>query len=456
MIRAVLILIVSLSSTVIFSVIYAEEKPQEQPAAKRLVIVTSFPQKMTAIYKQEFERKNAGVEVEILKKKTSAGLKYLQSVKEKNSVDLFWVSAPDAFEVLKKKGMLQQYRPQAKGIPRRISGYPVNDPDGYYSGFAAAGYGFMWNTEYLRSHNLPEPKQWIDLARPEYAGHIGLSAPSRSGTTHLTVEAILQLRGWRPGWSLVKGIAANAKTITQKSSQVPKGVVAGDFGVGIVIDYYGLTAKANGAPVEFAYPDETVFVPSSIALLNHAPQAELARRFIEFILSREGQRLLLSNDIGRLPIWPEAYLQRANGEVPAFFPRPFSARQLGSHTMFDVQKSRLRYNLINSLFDVMITYRLEDLRAASQVIQATERKLLLSSTARPVIAAAITRSLDLVNRVPINELSSNDPKFASKFKQKRKTREDMIDGEQGEIERRWDAEVGGNYRQAMSIISQRE
>lgn len=442
--RVVFFSIVLITSTPVLS-----EEPVMLPSDKQLVIMSSFPGEMTAIYKQAFEAKNPGLEVKILKRKTSDGLKELDKTKDENKVDIFWVSAPDAFEVLKKKDMLQAYRPQAKGIPRRISGYPVNDPDGFYSGFAAAGYGIMWNREYLQEHELEPPTEWVDLTRPEYQGHIGLSAPSRSGTTHLTVEAILQLKGWEPGWALVKAIAANAKTITEKSSQVPKGVIAGEFGIGIVIDYYGLTAKANGAPVEFAYPSATVFVPSGIGVLKKSPQPDLAKKFIDFVLSPEGQQLLLHPDISRLPVWPDAY--KADN-IPVGYPQPFSAKTLGSHIAFDVQKSRLRYNLVNSLFDVMVTYRLDDLKRAVKSIQQAEAKLLTSLDAAPEVAAALVQGRDLINYLPVDELTSYDPKFTAKFRTKRKKMTDVIVGEQGEIEKRWDTDIQKKYQQSYKTV----
>ena len=212
---------------------YAEEIGDDK---KKLVIVSSFPKEMTLVFETAFETVNPDIDVEVIKKKTTDGLKYI----EENPVDLFWVSAPDAFEVLKEKQLLQRYRPKARGIPRRIGGYPVNDPEGFYSGFSAAGYGIMWNKDYLKEHNLRPPRKWLDLAKPEYFGHVSMSAPSRSGTTHLTIEAVLQLKGWEQGWSFIKAIAGNAKEITAKSSQVPQAVINGDVGLGIVIDSYGL------------------------------------------------------------------------------------------------------------------------------------------------------------------------------------------------------------------------
>ena len=384
-------------------------------AEKKLVIVASFPEDMNAVFEQAFEEYKPGIDVEIIKQKTTAGLKYLEEIKDNNHVDLFWVSAPDAFEVLKKKEMLQKYEPKAKGIPRRLSGYPVNDPDGFYSGFAAGGYGIMWNNEYLDKHNLPRPKQWVDLTRPEYFGHIGLSAPSRSGTTHLTIEAILQLKGWEAGWALIKGIAANAKLITAKSTHVPKGVVDGEFGIGVVIDFFGLAEQAKGAPVEFVYPKATVLVPANVGILKNAPEPELAKEFIEFLISPEGQKLLLVPQISRLPIRPEIY----NDDLPGFYPRPYSSKELGAHVAFKVLLSKHRYNVVNSLFDAMITYRMDDLSAAMQSLHKAEEELLSSTTPNPKLGSAIARAKDRINEVPITWMESIIPDFVAKFKKNR-------------------------------------
>lgn len=112
----------------------------------------------------------------------------------------------------------------------------------------------MWNTRYLKAKKLLVPKTWADLAKPVYNGHVGMSAPSRSGTTHLTVETVLQGEGWDKGWALWKEIAGNFKTVTERSFGVPDGVNSGQFGLGIVIDFFGLSSKVSGFPVDFLYP----------------------------------------------------------------------------------------------------------------------------------------------------------------------------------------------------------
>ncbi|MBI2177871.1 MAG: extracellular solute-binding protein, partial [Candidatus Tectomicrobia bacterium] len=128
----------------------------------KLVIVTSFPKDLYNVYAKAFEKKYPGTKVEVLNKGTSAGIAYVRETAS-SPADIFWASAPDAFEVLKGVGLLQKYQEKAKGIPAKIGAYPIHDPEGFYKGFAASGYGIMWNTRYPKAKNLPDPREWDDL-----------------------------------------------------------------------------------------------------------------------------------------------------------------------------------------------------------------------------------------------------------------------------------------------------
>jgi ABC-type Fe3+ transport system substrate-binding protein len=328
----------------------------------KVVVVTSYPKDLTGPFKKAFEAKYPGTTVEVLQKKTSASVKYIQETAQGNTSDLVWASAPDAFEVLKADGLLNKYTPKAKGIPARIGSYPINDPDGYYIGFAGSGYGIMWN---MKAKKIPVPSDWDDLKKSVYHDHVGMSAPSRSGTTHLTVETVLQGEGWNKGWATWKEIAGNFKMVTERSFGVPEGVNSGDFGVGIVIDFFGFSSKATGFPVDFVYPKVTTLVPANIAIVKNAPHPQAAATFIEYLLSKEGQELLLDPAIRRLPVNPATY-----AKAPKDFPNPFKDKSIGAAVKFDVGLSKDRYNIVNSLFDVMITYRRKDIAAAAKAIHA--------------------------------------------------------------------------------------
>jgi ABC-type Fe3+ transport system substrate-binding protein len=420
---------------------------QAQALEDTLVVVTSYPPDTTTTVKAAFEKRHPGVKVEMLKKKTTAGIKYLQETAGNNQSDMFWASAPDAFEVLKGDDLLVKYQTKVKGIPEKVGAFPINDPEGYYKGFAASGYGIMWNTRYIKAKKLPEPREWVDLMKPVYHGHVGMSAPSRSGTTHLTVETLLQGKGWDTGWAEWKAIAGNFKTVTERSFGVPDGVNSGQFGVGIVIDFFGLSSKASGFPVEYVYPSVTTLVPANIAIVKNAPHPEAAAAFIEFLLSPEGQEVLLDPKIRRLPVNPATY-----AKAPAGFPNPFEDKSIGAAVEFDLALSKGRYNVVNSLFDVMITYRLDDLRDATKAIQDAEAALSGKSNAEA--EKLLDEARRLVAAVPITATQASEKDFNAIFKKKRKKATTKVTGRQAEVEQEWDSQVKANYAKAKDLAEQ--
>lgn len=417
----------------------------------KLVIVTSFPKDLTSVFKEAFEKKHPGTQVEVLQKKTSASVKYIQETSQGNTSDLVWASAPDAFEVLKGDGLLAAYTPKASGIPALVGSYPINDPDGYYVGFAASGYGIMWNTRYLKRKKIPIPTEWADLKKPVYHDHVGMSAPSRSGTTHLTVETLLQGQGWEKGWAAWKEIAGNFKMVTERSFGVPEGVNSGDFGVGIVIDFFGFSSKATGFPVDFVYPTVTTLVPANIAIVKDAPHQKAAEAFIEFLLSVEGQKLLLDPNIRRLPVNPTTY-----ADAPSDFPNPFQDKSIGAAVKFDVDVSKRRYNIVNSLFDVMITYRRADLTKAMKAIQEAEAALAKKPNNK--VRALIAEARALIAAMPISEADALDHKYPGVFTsdvfKKRKKASVKVPQRQAEFEEKWDSFTKKNYNTAEDKAKQ--
>lgn len=415
--------------------------------ADTVTVVTSFPRDLTDPFKAAFEAAHPGTTLEVVSRNTNAAVSHLQETRSANSIDLMWASAPDAFEVLKEEGLLATVDIQSEGIPDEIGGYPINDPDGTYFGFAASGYGIMYNTRYIQANDLPVAEEWEDLKRAEYNGHVAMSSPSRSGTTHLTVETVLQGEGWDEGWATWKWISGNMNTVTERSFGVPDAVNSGATGFGIVIDFFGLASKASGFPVELVYPSVTAIVPANIGIIENAPNPEGAKQFVEFLLSPEGQQVLLDPAIMRLPVNPEAY-----ANAPEGFPNPFSEDFAPGAIEFDVDMSGVRYNLVNSLFDVLVTYRLDDLRAAVAAVQRAEAAH--AETGNEEAAALIAEARALVEAMPITEAESLDPSFTQVFTISRAEPDTEVVGRQAEVEQSWDSFAVENYRKARELADQ--
>ena len=411
-------------------------------AAKEVVIVTSFPKELFETYKKAFEAKNPGIAVVINSKQTNAGVTYLRETKSKPEADIFWVSAPDAFQALKTDGLLDKYSPPKEimaKIPAKIGTFPIHDPDGTYFGFAVSGYGLMWNRNYLQVHKLPAPKEWTDLANPRYFNHPVISAPSRSGTTHLTIDVILQAYGWEKGWALVLNSGGNMGTITERSFGVPEAVVTGQYGIGVVIDFFGLSNIASGQPVDFVYPSLTSVVPASVAIVKGGPNAENAKAFVNYLLSEAGQMVLFSPDIARLPVIPDLY-----SKAPKNYPNPFTMKLGGVD--FNDKLSSGRRDVVNSLYDHVITFRHRELKDAWESIYKAE-EAISKAKGRDVTQAQglVAEAKKSASQPPINDKRASDKEVTDAFKSK--------SGLKAQLETEWEKFASANYAKAKELAN---
>ncbi len=122
--------------------------------------------------------------------------------------------------------------------------------------------------------------------------------PGQSGSVTTAFDAILQRRGWIDGWRILRRAAANARYFSASALKPPIDVSRGDAAMGICIDFYGRyqaqalkSASGRGALGYVDPPGETMIDPDPISLLERRAHLELAKRFVEFCLSEEGQAL---------------------------------------------------------------------------------------------------------------------------------------------------------------------
>ncbi|WP_434625011.1 ABC transporter substrate-binding protein [Azospirillum sp. B2RO_4] len=418
--------------------------------SETIIVLTSFPAGFYEPVREAFERAHPDRHLRVINTKTTAAITRLQD-REGEGVDVFWASAPDAFEVLKAAGLLSPIASRPTGAPSTIGNQPVDDPDGTYLGFALSGYGLVWDQSYLDRHGIAAPRGWEDLRRPGYARHLGITAPSRSGTMHLMVETVLQLQGWERGWATWLEIAGNLATVTARSYGVVEGVAKGRFGIGLAIDFLGQTAgqSAEQRPAEqgppeqgpeveekpvaagglrFAYPADSVFLPASVAILRGAPNPAGANVFVDFLLSQAGQRLMLRPDIGRLPVRPDSY-----ADAPAGYPNPYERETGDDLFLFDRGLSSRRYELVNLLFDELITFRVKTLNRVWQLIHEGETRL--AATPDPVARDLLRAARKAATAVPVSAAQAADPAFSAALR--RPARGMPVSARQGELEAEW-------------------
>ena len=411
--------------------------------AGTVTVITSFPKELTAAYKSAFEKRNPGVTLEILNKSTVAGIAFVRETAAGQRPDVFWASAPDAFEVLKRDNLLLPTKDLANPqVPGKIGSYPVNDPQGFYLGQALAGYGIMFNTRYLKANKLAAPAEWNDLLKPQWFGHVAMTSPSRSGTMHLTVETILQGEGWDKGWRTILQMAGNSAQITERSFGVPDGINNGQFGAGPVIDFFGLAGKYSGFPVEFVYPALTSIVPANIALLAGSKNSAEARQFVQFTLSQEGQELLLTPAISRLPVLPGL-------KTPAGFPDA-QAIAKKSKVAFNADLSEDRYSIVHSMFDQTITFRLKELQAAARAIHDAQARL--GSKKNAEAEALLAQARELAFSPVISAQIADQKDFQKLFASNKK--DVVVSKRITGLEENWNSKARDNYTRAADLARQ--
>jgi len=183
----------------------------------------------------------------------------------------------------------------------RVGASPVYEPDQHWIGTALSAFGIVYNRDVLDRLDLPEPRSFDDLTDPRYLGWVALADPRQSGSITTTFDSILNNRGWNEGWRVLRGLCANARYFAAASYRPPTDVSTGDAAAGLAIDFYGRSQaqavlQPGQSPAEgrvgYSEPAGDVFIdPDPISILRGGPNPDLARRFIEFVLSDEGQAL---------------------------------------------------------------------------------------------------------------------------------------------------------------------
>lgn len=225
-------------------------------------------------------------------------------------------------------------------IPQTRGGEVFWDAQGRWVGTCLSAFGICFNTDALKRLNIEKPPDaWNDLGDPRYFGQVAAANPTQSGSVAKAFEMITQQQiqmlkslpeeeavreGWARGLRLIRKIGANARYFTDSATKIPWDVDSGDAAIGMCIDFYGrfqseAVRKPDGSSrLQFIIPPGGSSVGADpIGVLRGAPHPQLAREFIEFVLSLEGQKLWnwkagtprgpAKYALRRLPIRPELY-----------------------------------------------------------------------------------------------------------------------------------------------------
>jgi iron(III) transport system substrate-binding protein len=150
-----------------------------------------------------------------------------------------------------------------------------------------------FNTDKVKASDIP--RTYEGFLDPKWKGRLGIEATDVEWMATLMrlmgpqgLPFFRQLAGQRP--DMRKGHVLLAELIA--SGEIPVGLTAYSANIE--------SLKRRGAPVAWLPVEPVVARPQGLAVARNAPHPHAALLFVDYVLSREGQELLLS--LGRAPV----------------------------------------------------------------------------------------------------------------------------------------------------------
>lgn len=195
---------------------------------------------------------------------------------------------------------------------------------GYFSNYVLSGSGaFIKNDKLLKELGV-EVNSYEDLLQPELKGKIAMGDPTSSSSAWAELTNMLLVKGGydsEEAWDYVQKFIDNLDgKIISSSSQVYKGVIDGEYAVGVSYEDPVVQAiidnKDNpNVEISMCYPKEgAVWLPAAAAMVKDAPNKENAQLFLDFLQSKDCQEI-----ISRLTVRPaDTSLKQENEAMKPF------------------------------------------------------------------------------------------------------------------------------------------
>ena len=283
--------IVAMMLAVIMVLSLAVAASADEPKGK-VMLYSSMQEAQLQAIEAAFEAKYPGVDMEYY----YAGggklvTKMTTEAKDGGQIasDLVWLGDPSDYEAFKANGWLEPYvSPETEHIAKEYM-----DADGYYTAGRLVTMGIAW---FIGVDDDEAPKTWNDLLDPKWQGQIIMTDPSQASTTKYWMAAMMQSPKYGPAY--FEGLKANGVELESGTTATHNRVADASYQVGICLDYVSANLIAEGSPMNFHYTTEDVITMTSpIALIKGCANEENGKLLMDFILSKEGQEVLVANNL---------------------------------------------------------------------------------------------------------------------------------------------------------------
>ena len=203
--------------------------------------------------------------------------------------DVLWLDSPMECYRLKAAGFFYRYiSPYVRNLVN-----PLQDYDG---SFTAALFGVVGIVQ-RSDPRLKTPARWGALPENEQLV-VALADPSASDKAYL-IAAHLREAFSR---NFFRELFKHGGRLFKSTEEALAATEAGTADVAFAVDRDVIRARGETSDLVIGYPKELIVIPSSVAILDGTPHLAAARKFVDFLLSAEGQTLVA--EYGSLPVLP--------------------------------------------------------------------------------------------------------------------------------------------------------
>lgn len=261
--------------------------------AGSLVIYSPHPLEFIDPIVNEFENKT-GVKVEVAAAGSGELLKRVEAEGDNPMGDILWGGSLSTLEP--KKEYFEKY----KSVNEEFVYDEYKNEDGTITRFSVIPSVIMVNKNLIGDIKI---EGYEDLLNPALKGKIANADPTKSSSSFEQIVNQLYAMGNgdpEKGWDYVAKLTKNLDgKLLSGSSAVYKGVGDGEYTVGLTFEEAAVKYVKDGAPVEIVYPKEgTIAKPDGVVIIKNAKNMENAKKFIDYVTSKEAQDLIV-NELNR-------------------------------------------------------------------------------------------------------------------------------------------------------------
>lgn len=282
----------------LFGIFFPQEgsKPKAENA-RTVTIYGAIPSENLQMLASEFE-KASGIKVLYVYLPQQESLSRIKAEKDTPQADVWVGGSLEYLLQAQKESLLHSYK---SGQLNNIAS-SWYDRDGYWTGLFIDVPVFVTNKDLLLQELVELPNYWQDLLNPRNKSKVIFADPGVSNATYSMFAALYQEMGSEKAFDYYKKLHQSVQHYPKEALVPGRMVGMGEKNIGVLGVNEAIRYIRDGFPIVITYSKENIgYQLYGAGIIANAPHQTEARIFMDWLLSKEGQTVLLSKGIYYYP-----------------------------------------------------------------------------------------------------------------------------------------------------------